>query len=246
MKRNLFLLLLVTICTNAAAQQEKFTKFYDEYWKNAPEKDAKYRVDFVKADTLYQTTSYFVTSKKLEGRSTWADTSLKKPRGLSTTYNEDGRLIDSSFYFNTGSAFYRYHFHDNGKLRAYYKGDEKGNEKETKGYDEAGNEIKDFIFEREAEFPGGRESWIKFISNNVKTKVPIKNGAPNGQYAVIVHFIVDKNGSVTNVEAETKKGYGMEEELIRVIQKSPKWKNAVQYNKPVNAYRRQPLTFVVQ
>jgi protein TonB len=37
----------------------------------------------------------------------------------------------------------------------------------------------------------------------------------------------------------------MEEEVVRIIKKGPKWKPAVQNGKLVNAYRRQPVTFVV-
>jgi protein TonB len=37
----------------------------------------------------------------------------------------------------------------------------------------------------------------------------------------------------------------MEEEVMRVIQKSPKWRPAMQNGKPVKAYRKQPITFVV-
>jgi protein TonB len=62
---------------------------------------------------------------------------------------------------------------------------------------------------------------------------------------VVIQFIVDKNGSVTQLTPITHFGYGMEEEVMRVIQKSPKWRPAMQNGKPVKAYRKQPITFVV-
>ena len=246
MKRNLFLVLFITICTKATAQQEKFTKFYNEYWKHTTEQNAKYKVDLLKVDTLYQATAYFLPSKKLESRSTWADTALSKPRGLSISYNENGIVKDSTNYFDNGKVAYSYKYKDDGKLFVYYRGDREGNEIEVKGYDESGKIIKGFIYEKEAAFPGGHEAWNKFIANTAKRNVPIKNGAPNGKYTAVVRFIVNTKGMVTDIEAETNNGYGMEEELIRVLKKAPKWNNAVQYNQPVNAYRRQPLTFVVQ
>ena len=58
--------------------------------------------------------------------------------------------------------------------------------------------------------------------------------------------MIDKDGSTSGISAETSNGFGMEEEVIRVISKSPKWKNAVQYSKPIKAYRRQPLTFLIE
>ena len=38
----------------------------------------------------------------------------------------------------------------------------------------------------------------------------------------------------------------MEEEVMRIIKKGPKWIPAMQNGRPVNAYRRQPVTFMVE
>ncbi|MEJ7627095.1 MAG: energy transducer TonB [Ferruginibacter sp.] len=84
-----------------------------------------------------------------------------------------------------------------------------------------------------------------FLGINIKSKVPIKKEAPNGTYKVIIRFIIDAKGKISGIRPETSLGYGMEDEVMRVIKKSPKWIPAIWLNKPVNAYRRQPLTFVV-
>ena len=70
-------------------------------------------------------------------------------------------------------------------------------------------------------------------------------GAPVGAYNVVIKFIITKNGKLTDIEPETNLGYGMEEEVIRVLKKSPKWNPAMIMGKSVSAYRRQPITFVV-
>ncbi|UAY51122.1 energy transducer TonB [Ferruginibacter albus] len=100
--------------------------------------------------------------------------------------------------------------------------------------------------EKEASFPGGLAGWRDFLMKNLDAYVPIANKAPNGTYTVIIRFIVSKDGSISDVEAETNKGYGMEAEAIRVIKMGPKWIAARQNGRVVNAYRRQPITFVVQ
>ena len=100
--------------------------------------------------------------------------------------------------------------------------------------------------EIEAEFPGGASAWTKFVRNNINAEIPIENEAPEGTYSVIVRFIVSKDGSISDVVAETKHGFGMEQEAIRAIKKGPKWTPAQQNGRYVNAYRRQPITFVVQ
>lgn len=106
----------------------------------------------------------------------------------------------------------------------------------------------DVVFERaeiEAYFPGGIAAWQQFLKNNLNPMVPIDNGAPAGRYVVYVQFIVDKNGKISDVVALTNHGYGMEQEVIRIIKKSGDWSPAIQNQRPVKAYRKQPVTFEV-
>jgi len=108
--------------------------------------------------------------------------------------------------------------------------------------------VTDSVFtreEKEAEFPGGSKGWRTFLERNLDPNVPVNRKAPPGIYQVSVMFIVQKDGSITDISAETSYGYGMEEEVIRVITRGPKWIPAVQYGRKVKAYRIQPVTFVV-
>ena len=100
--------------------------------------------------------------------------------------------------------------------------------------------------ENEAAFPGGEAAWRRFLEKNLNASTPVDNGAPEGSYQVIVRFIVSKDGSISDVQAESKHGYGMEDEAVKIIKKGPKWTPALQNGRNVNAYRRQPITFVVQ
>ena len=95
-----------------------------------------------------------------------------------------------------------------------------------------------------AEFPGGPGAWSRFLHNHLNSNTPMDNGAPVGSYTVMVQFIVDKEGNISDVKALTNHGYGMEEEAIRVIKKGPQWTPAIQNGRKVNAYRRQPVTFI--
>lgn len=98
----------------------------------------------------------------------------------------------------------------------------------------------------EARYPGGDEAWKRYLMRILNSEVPGKNHSPAGHFTVIAKFIVTKNGTVDSITAETNNGYGMEEEVIRVIKRSGNWTPAIQNGKPVNAYRRQPITFVVE
>ena len=99
--------------------------------------------------------------------------------------------------------------------------------------------------EIEAEYPGGQGAWGNYLRKNLSGDVATQNGATAGTYTVIVKFIVSKDGTISDVTPETSVGYGMEQEAVRVIKKGPKWTPAQQNGRIVNAYRRQPITFLV-
>jgi hypothetical protein len=99
--------------------------------------------------------------------------------------------------------------------------------------------------EIEASYPGGNDTWTKYLEKNLNSNVPNKNKAPIGKYRVIVRFIVDKDGSVSNVQPETNFGFGMEDEVGRVVERSGKWTAATRDGQPLRAYRRQPITFLL-
>ena len=97
----------------------------------------------------------------------------------------------------------------------------------------------------EAVFPGGKQGWISFVQKNLNPSVPTDNGAKKGKYIVWVKFIVTKDGHVKSITAETKKGYGLEEEVIRMMLLSPNWIPAKLNGKPVNSYKRISQEFDV-
>ena len=104
------------------------------------------------------------------------------------------------------------------------------------------------VFEKvevEAMFKGGEKEWRRYLERNLDANTPVENGAPAGTYTVIVQFIVDKEGKISDVKAITNKGFGMEEEATKIIRKGPDWVPAVQNGRNVKAYRKQPITFVV-
>ena len=104
------------------------------------------------------------------------------------------------------------------------------------------------IFEKveiEASFKGGESAWRKYLERNLNANTPVDNGAPEGTYTVWIQFVVDKEGAISDVRALTNKGFGMEEEAVRVIKKGPSWEPAIQNGRKVKAYRKQPITYVV-
>ena len=99
------------------------------------------------------------------------------------------------------------------------------------------------LVEPEAIFPGGSGAWYRFLSNNLNTYIATDNGARSGSYTVKVQFWIDTAGRVSEVKALTNFGFGIEEELIRVINKSPLWIPAKQNGRLVSARKLQAITF---
>lgn len=99
--------------------------------------------------------------------------------------------------------------------------------------------------EIDAKYPGGTTAWRNFLERNLRGETPVDNGASYGIYTVIIQFVVDKNGNVSDAKPLTNFGFGMEAEAIRVIKKSGKWLPAIQNGAEVKAYRKQPIIFQV-
>jgi protein TonB len=96
--------------------------------------------------------------------------------------------------------------------------------------------------QKEAKFSG---NWENFLRRNLNANVPADNGAPAGNHTIIIQFVVDIDGNVSDIKPITNLGYGMEREAVRVLKKATKWEPAIQNGHPVKAFRRQPITFQV-
>lgn len=96
--------------------------------------------------------------------------------------------------------------------------------------------------EIESEYPGGAAAWKRYLNKNFHYP---EDGLSNEiQGIVIVQFIVDKEGNVSDVQAVSgpEEG-GLREEAIRVIRKSGTWIPAVQNGRKVKSYKKQPVMF---
>jgi len=244
-RKVLLVMLLSFMACAATAQQGVPTRYYDSSWQKTSKESAFYYMDIVKNGTVYDCTAYWMRSKKIKSIGSYADTNFAKPVGLNKGYYENGPIEDSSFYHENGKLKEVWHFYPDGKLFVHASYDLKTDKEKTEAYDEAGKTIGNFIYMREASFRDPA-AWREFLAENIKTNTPVKKGADVGTYQVIVRFIVGIDGSVEDVVAETNHGFGMEAEVIRVLKQSPKWAPAIQLGKAVKAYRRQPITFVVE
>jgi len=108
--------------------------------------------------------------------------------------------------------------------------------KNLKSLTEAVNSDKNKIYnsieiEVKPEFPGGTEKFHQFIDKNYKKP----NKKPTLQGFIFANFIVEKDGSLSDIKVLRDIGYGTGQELIRVLKLSPKWKPGKKNDKKVRA-----------
>ena len=97
------------------------------------------------------------------------------------------------------------------------------------------------IVEQMPQFPGGEAALIDFVGKNIEYPQEAKDKNISGR--VFVGFVVEKDGSVSNVEVVRGIGGGCDEEAVRVIKGMPKWEPGKQKGKPVRVNYMMPINF---
>lgn len=90
-------------------------------------------------------------------------------------------------------------------------------------------------------YPGGIPKFYEFLSRDIKYPALAKEN--NIQGVVKVSFMVEKDGSLTNIMALTNFGYGLEEEAVRVMKRSKNWEPGLVDGKPVRVKYTIPIKF---
>lgn len=111
----------------------------------------------------------------------------------------------------------------------------------------ADSTAKDEVFmvaEQMPEFPGGMKELLKFLQNNLKyPENAMKN---NVQGRVIVQFVVEKDGTLTEFKVARSVDPDLDAEALRVLQIMPKWKPGMQRGKIVRVKFAVPVSFKLQ
>jgi len=99
------------------------------------------------------------------------------------------------------------------------------------------------VVEEMPQYPGGEEASAKFIRDNIKyPNKEMKNGI---QGLVIVSFIVEKDGSISNVKVLKSVTPALDAEAVRVISLMEKWIPGTQRGKAVRVQINYPIRFIL-
>ena len=97
------------------------------------------------------------------------------------------------------------------------------------------------LVEEMAQFPGGQNEMLKYLQENLQYPEAAKANDVHGK--VIVKFIVERDGSLSDIKVMRGLGSGCDEEAIRLIQSMPKWKAGKNRGKEVRTSMMVPVIF---
>jgi periplasmic protein TonB len=100
------------------------------------------------------------------------------------------------------------------------------------------------VVESMPEFPGGAQAMMEYIARNIRYPPMARESGIQGR--VFVNFVVEPDGSVSNVNVLRGIGGGCDEEAIRVVQGMPKWTPGRQRGKAVRVSFNLPVRFTLQ
>ena len=109
----------------------------------------------------------------------------------------------------------------------------------------SGGEIKVFdVVEQMPSFPGGPQALMEYLGNNVK--YPPVAAELGLQGRVVVSFVVERDGSLTDVKVERSVDPSLDKEAVRVVKSMPRWIPGKQKGKEVRVKFNVPVAFRLQ
>ena len=176
----------------------------------------------------------------------------------SALYDEQGNINQIGWYKDHTVKFVKFfsadtvktghwkYYHENGKVKAEIDYTN-GVVNSCQCFDRAGSILDSTLcMESNATFPGGNGAWEKYCAKNMHADIMERNNTPFETYKVAVKYVIDSTGQVTEIKPLTNFGFGMEEEVIRVLKSSPKWIPAKQYGLKIEAPLQQYFVFSKQ
>lgn len=97
--------------------------------------------------------------------------------------------------------------------------------------------------EKMPEFPGGMNAFIKFMQRNLRKPDELEAGQ---KVVILTRFIVQADGTISGIQILQHGTPELDKEVLRVVNKMPKWIPGVQRGKNVPVYFKLPVTFMAE
>lgn len=235
--RSLLLFLLISL--TALSSDTLFFRLSNP-WNTIKSPTGQYLRKCVKENEYYHTWDYN-SNNILVAESYYSDTNFTQKLLCHKYFSEKTGLQEQTRCYENGRLHgYFVDYKPNGDTSAYQVYDNGALVKEWSS--KATSEPTTFtMIEEKAEFPGGRSAWLSYLGENIRYPIALRKEKITGK--VVVKVYVEATGEVGNVEIVRGLHPSLDQQVVRVIKKSPKWKPAKQNGKAVRMTFEQPVTF---
>ncbi|MEI6408877.1 MAG: energy transducer TonB [Bacteroidota bacterium] len=204
--------------------------FYDEIRDITP--DSSYVKEYGKLGNLQE-----------EGAFAGYGTKTEKPLGAHRKYYKDGGALKATIQYTDGKETEIRSYYPSGKLKRIQTYDGEGKPK-GECFEEDGSPRAFTPFEQIPQFPGGENALMTYISENIA--YPKKAFKKNIQGIVYASFVVNKNGTISDIAIVKGLKYGCNEEVVRMLSSMPVWEPGKADDVPLKVKFTLPVKFKIK
>ena len=212
-------------------------------WNTIKDPNGSYLRKCVRENDYYHVWDYN-RKNVLVTESYYADTTFKKKMLCHKYFNEQNGLLEQTRCYKDGRLNGYFVDYDNKGDTTDYQVYENGDViKSWSLHPEERDTVLEALVKQEvkAEFPGGSEGWVNYLSRNLRYPSQLKDSGITGQ--VILRFTITSKGKIEDIIVVKSLHPLFDKEAVRVISESPKWKPAEQLGKKVQTTITQPINF---
>ena len=160
-------------------------------------------------------------------------------RGSGTTYTKP-RTTTTTKRNNTSKFSNRQRNYDDASKSGVEKNDYKMSQRKKQD----NSQIVYEVVEQQPSFPGGQTALVEWITKNMR--YPSKAKAEGIQGRVLLSFIVEPDGSLSNIQVARSVDPSLDEEAVRIAKAMPKWEPGMQNGMAVRVKYNLPLSFYMR
>ncbi len=165
--------------------------------------------------------------------------SERKTHGQAQSWYESGVMRSNISYYNDKKHGKLNFYWENGKVKReeiYAEGEMVAGSV----WDVNGNPVTYYPLDQLANCPG----WTQYLNSNLRYPSEARKQKIEGR--VIVKFVVEKDGSISNISILNSVHKDLDAEVLRIVKASPRWEPGKQDGIPVRSYKTLPITFKLE
>jgi periplasmic protein TonB len=222
------------------------TTFLDSDWNKVKSKQYATYFKIVspnQADTNRVTETVYFRSGQVKTQKDYAVYKSRKLDGKLKEWFESGQIHKDIDYKDGKKDGQLFTYWDNGKLK---RADKYENDRliEGKCMTADGRDISHYDYEKLPQFPGGINALRNYLSKELKYPKDSRRAGIEGR--VLVGFIVNKDGAITDIKVVQSVSDELDQEALRVVKKMVKWEPGTEDDEAVKVAFRLPVQFQLQ